>query len=143
MPTDSLLKRALARLRRVHHVLLFVAVGSCAAALHWSVVVGLVESFGWQPLASNLAGWIVAMVVSFVGHYRLTFRGHRAPLLRSALRFVLVSGLGFAINQTAYALLLAGNARWYSLKLAAVLIGVALITYVLSRHWTFLRSAGN
>lgn len=132
--------RAVARLRRANRVVLFVGVGSCAAAVHWVVVVWLVAFHQWPPLLANLMGWLVALGVSFFGHYSLTFRDHNASLSVAAIRFTLVSAFGFALNEAAYALLLRGSGQWYAIKLAAVLLGVAVLTYGLSRHWAFLRS---
>lgn len=100
----------------------------------------LVEQLHWQPLWANLVGWLVAFSVSFTGHHRLSFRGHGTPLARSAARFFLVSATGFAVNETAYAVLLHLSAARYDLLLAVVLVAVAFVTYWLSRHWAFLRS---
>jgi putative flippase GtrA len=118
----------------------FVAVGCAAAAVHWSVVVALVSQLGARPLAANVFGWLVALVVSFSGHHRLTFRDHGSPLARSATRFLAVSAGGFAVNETAYALLLHASRLRYDVLLAGVLLAVAVATYLLSRHWVFLRS---
>jgi putative flippase GtrA len=118
----------------------FVAVGCCAAAVHWSVVVWLVGGHGWMPLVANLVGWLVAFSVSFLGHFSLTFRGHGAGWVQAVSRFFLISAGGFAINEAAYAVLLRWSGHRYDLVLAAVLVAVAGVTYVLSRHWAFLRS---
>jgi putative flippase GtrA len=118
----------------------FVAVGCCAAAVHWGVVVWLVSGHGWMPLVANLVGWLVAFGVSFLGHFSLTFRGHGAGWGQAVSRFFLVSAGGFAVNEATYAALLHWSGRRYDLVLAAVLVAVAGVTYVLSRHWAFLRS---
>ena len=115
----------------------FIATGCAAAAVHFGVVVALVGRFGVPPLLANVAGWGVAVGVSFVGHLRLSFADQQAPAARSARRFLLVSALGFGINEAAYAVLL-GSGAGYRVALAAVLVGVAAITYLLSRHWAFL-----
>lgn len=125
------------------HVAWFIAVGCAAAAVHWLVVVALVSLVGWRPLWANVLGWAVAFGVSFTGHHRLTFRGHGAPLRASMKRFFMVSAGGFAANQTAYAILLQWSGRRYDLALAVVLLAVAVLTYLLSRHWAFLRSAAH
>mgnify|MGYP000951591192 CR=1 FL=1 len=117
----------------------FVLVGCLAAAVHWAVVVGLVEGQAWPALLANVAGWLVALSVSFAGHHSLSFRGHGVPAHRSAVRFVAVSAAGFSINETAYALLLRWSGRRYDLLLALVLVCVALLTWWLSRHWVFRR----
>ena len=121
-------------------VVWFIAVGCAAAAVHWSVVVALVSQFGARPLLANAFGWLVALLVSFSGHHRLTFRSHGSPLARSAARFLAVSAGGFAVNESAYALLLQASRLRYDILLAGVLLAVAAATYLLSRHWVFLRS---
>ena len=118
----------------------FVMVGCLAAAVHWSVVVGLVELAAWRPLLANLAGWLVALGVSFGGHHGLSFRGHGVPASRSAARFFVVSAAGFTINESAYAALLRWSGHRYDILLALVLATVALATWWLSRHWVFRHS---
>ena len=118
----------------------FIGVGCVAAAVHWSVVVGLVSALHWRPLAANVIGWIIAFAVSFCGHHLLTFRGHGVHWPLAAGRFFLVSAAGFAINECAYAALLGWTGLRYDLLLAAVLAAVAVLTYLLGRHWAFLRS---
>ena len=117
----------------------FVAVGCGAAAVHWSVVVGLVSQRGWRPLVANVLGWLVAFCVSFAGHHLLTFRGHGANPGSAVARLFMVSAGGFVVNEAAYALLLGWTGQRYDILLAAVLLAVAAGTYVLSTHWVFLR----
>lgn len=118
-------------------VLAFVATGSAAALVHFAVVVGLVEHAGWAPLAANVAGWLVAFGVSFAGHLRLSFADQGAPPARAARRFFVVSAGGFAVNEAAYAMALHAGGLGYRVALAGVLAGVALLTWLLSRHWAF------
>ena len=118
----------------------FVAVGCAAAAVHFAVVVLLVENHVAPPLAANVIGWLVAFVVSFLGQHRLTFGDRSAPIARAAPRFFAISAAGFAINEAAYAVLLRVTAVRYDVALGIVLVGVALMTYVLSSRWAFLRS---
>lgn len=95
----------------------------------------------WEPLQANVVGWMVALMASFTGHHRLSFRGHGASIGRAGLRFLCISGGGFLVNEIAYALLLRWTSARYDLLLAFVLVSVAGATYLLSRHWAFLRSA--
>lgn len=121
----------------------FIAVGCGAAVVHWGVVVWLVSHWSWRPLVANVLGWLVAFTVSFAGHHRLTFHGHGAALGSAAARFFMVSAGGFAVNEATYAMLLGWTGQRYDLVLAAVLVAVAGVTYLLSRHWAFLRSEAN
>ena len=121
-------------------VIWFVAVGCAAALTHLGVVVVLVSRHGQLPLAANVIGWLAAFIVSFAGHWLFTFRSQQAPLWRAARRFFGVSAAGFATNEFAYALLLQWSSWRYDLVLALVLVGVAVITYLLSSRWAFLGS---
>lgn len=123
-----------------HRLVRFVAVGCAAAAVHFGTVVLLVETHSARPLAANVVGWLLAFVVSFAGQHRLTFGDRSAPLLRAARRFFLISAAGFATNELAYGLLLRVSAIRYDVALAIVLVTVAVMTYVLSSRWAFLRS---
>ena len=84
--------------RVVHQVSWFIVVGCAASLTHWVVAVGLVSLAGVTPLLANLVGWLIAFLVSFSGHYRLTFRHQQARLVPAAARFFMVSALGFCIN---------------------------------------------
>jgi putative flippase GtrA len=121
-------------------LLRFIVVGCSAAAVHWAVVVGLVSLWIWHPLLANIVGWLLAFGVSFLGHHWLTFRDHGSRISAAAPRFFMVSAMGFAVNELAYALMLQISPAHYRLWLFSVLLGVAGFTYVLSRHWAFLRN---
>jgi putative flippase GtrA len=122
-------------------IVFFIAVGCAAAAVHWTTVVSLVRVWGWSPLVANVVGWLVAFLVSFCGHHLVTFRDHGAALLSAGLRFFAISAGGFALNETAYALLLRWSGVRFDVVLAAVLLLVAALTYQLSRHWAFFRES--
>lgn len=117
----------------------FIAVGCAAAATHWSVAVASVEGFGLPPLGANAVGWLIAFVVSFYGHYRLTFRHAATSWIVAARRFFLVSAGGFALNEAAYAWLLHATPLPYDVLLAIILLGLAVLTFLASRLWAFRR----
>jgi len=116
----------------------FVAVGCAAGAVHFLVVILLVSHFTLAPLAANVAGWLVAFIVSFTGHRLLTFSANEAPVWRSMRRFFGVSLAGFITNEAMYAALLHLSGLRYDLLLAFVLVAVAVMTYLLSARWAFL-----
>ena len=121
----------------MREVFWFVAVGCAAAATHWLVAVACVDGLGFSPLIANLIGWLVAFIVSFSGHYWLTFRHQAKALLVSLRRFFLVSASGFAINELSYAWLLTATAIRYDILLAIILVAIAFLTFLLSRLWAF------
>jgi putative flippase GtrA len=126
----------------LHRVPCFVAVGCTAAAVHFSVVLLLVACAAVAPLAANVAGWFIAFIASFLGQWRFTFRGQAAPAWPALRRYFVLSLGGFAVNEAVYAALLRWTRVRYDLLLAAVLLGVAFFTYVLSSRWAF-RGAWN
>ena len=115
----------------------FVVVGTSAAAVHWLVVVALVSGTLLHPLLANVAGWLVAFMVSFTGHYQLTFRYQKTSAAATMKRFFLLSGVGFLINEVSYALLMRFTAIHYQWLLAGVLIAVAMLTFLISKFWAF------
>lgn len=117
-------------------LLWFGAVGVTAAAVHFSVVLLLVSQLRVPALTANVAGFVVAFCVSFIGHQRLTFAARAASARQSLPRFAAVALLGFVSNELLYALLLALGME-YRLALGLVLVAVAGMTWLLSRHWAF------
>lgn len=119
----------------------FIAVGTAAAAVHFGVVVALVEAGVAVPLVANIAGWLVAFCVSFAGQHRFTFGDRAASARHAAPRFFLLSAAGFAANEAAYAVALRFFPVRYDVALAIVLVLVAVMTYVLSSAWAFRHNA--
>ncbi|WP_094820511.1 GtrA family protein [Bordetella genomosp. 4] len=119
----------------------FVVVGCAAAATHWAVAVACVEGLHMPPLAANAVGWLIAFVVSFSGHYRLTFRHLASHWMTAARRFFLISACGFLLNEASYAWLLHATSLRYDVLLALILIGLAVLTFLASRLWAFRRKA--
>jgi putative flippase GtrA len=135
--TPSPLPAAVAAHSERRRLIWFVIVGCAAAAVHWLTVVGLVSGAGWQPLWANGVGWLIAFHVSFAGHHRYTFGDRRGSVVQAGLRFFALSAGGFAINEAAYAVLLRLGVQRYDIALLVVLVGVAVLTYLLGRGWAF------
>jgi putative flippase GtrA len=127
----------------MHQIVLFAAVGTAAAVTHLAVVAALVETLALHPLAANVVGFGVAFFVSFGGHARWTFPIDRERFAAARMRFFLVALAGFALNQTAYAWVLhIVGADYYLPALAAVVLGVAGSTFLLSKLWAFAQPQG-
>lgn len=117
---------------------IFIAVGCAAALTHLSVVGFLVEEFSARALSANVAGFCVAFLVSFTGHSRWTFPTDGARRSQALFRFFSIALTGFILNQLSYAVSLQlFGPRYYLPILAAVLLGVAAATFLLSKLWAF------
>jgi len=124
----------------------FVAVGMMAALTHWGIAVLLVSQWALQPALANVAGWLLAFIVSFVGHYFLTFsdvmkrqadtHGHPHWFM-AARRLFLISAGNFALNEIVYITLLRTTDLPYDGLLAGILVVQAALTFIASRYWAF------
>ena len=126
----------------MHSGFWFVLVGASAALTHMAVftVVLLLVPTLWPEIA-NVAGFLVAFLVSFVGHRRVWFQDAGTSVLQSFLRFAATAVAGFATNESVFILLfrLLGLPTWVALISGIVLSAVQ--TFVLSRFWAFKRNA--
>jgi putative flippase GtrA len=127
----------------MQQIAIFIAVGSAAAFTHLAVVAAVVETLALHPLAANVIGFGIAFLVSFGGHSRWTFPIVREQLAAARIRFFVVALTGFVINQMAYAWALhIFGPDYYLPILAAVLLGVAASTFLLSKLWAFAQPRG-
>jgi putative flippase GtrA len=127
----------------MQQIAIFIAVGIAAASTHLAVAAAAVELAAIRPLAANVIGFAAAFFVSFGGHARFTFPIERERFASARLRFFAVAFAGFALNLTAYPRALAIMGRDYYLPaLAAVLLGVAVATFLLSKLWAFAEPQG-
>eukprot|EP01032_Pedospumella_encystans_P011166 gene11166-13004_t len=94
----------------------------------------------WWPELANVAGFVVAFGLSFVGHRWLSFAGSATTLGQSFRRFALTALAGFACNEAAFVLFYR-LLNWPSLlALFLAMVIAAGQTFVFSRFWAFRRS---
>lgn len=132
-----MITQLLQRLRRLPQLLQFVLVGGTAAATHLAVVGLLVALLGMPPLAANVLAFLVAFVVSYNGHALFTFSAARARGWPVVARFFAVACLSFVANELLYYIALNWLHWHYFWSLAAVLVLVAVGTFVMSKFWAF------
>ena len=124
-------------LRKLPQLLQFVLVGGSAAATHLAVVGLLVSLAGLAPLWANVLAFLVAFVVSYNGHALLTFSESQARGWSVVARFFAVACLSFVANELLYYIALHWLHWHYFWSLAAVLVLVAIGTFVMSKFWAF------
>ncbi|EPX76569.1 GtrA family protein [Salipiger mucosus] len=123
------------RARETGQILRFGAVGGVATATHLAIVALLA---GWTALAPALVhagGYAGAFLVSFFGHYHVTFRSRRAYAV--ALRKFMVVSLAVFLASVGivWAAVAAGLAEAAALLLAAM--SVPVLSYVLNRAYVY------
>lgn len=120
----------------MRQVFWFGVVGVAAMCTHFAVAAALLTAQALPPLLANMAGFMLAFPVSYGGHRWRTFAGAR-PRSGSLWRFLLVALGSFALNECLYAALLRGTGMEPRAALALVLLAVAALTFLASRHWAF------
>lgn len=118
----------------------FLVTGASAALTHMGVFALLqhLHPALW-PETANALGFVVAFVVSFVGHRWLSFKGTSTPMTQSLRRFGVTALAGFACNELVF-MLLTRHYGWFALlALFVALVVASAQTFMLSRFWAFQR----
>ncbi|WP_218242152.1 GtrA family protein [Comamonas fluminis] len=124
-------------LRKLPQLFQFVLVGGSAAATHLAVVGLLVSLLHMPPLSANVLAFLVAFIVSYNGHALLTFSESKAQDWSVVARYFAVACLSFVANEVLYYIALNWLHWHYFWSLAAVLVLVAIGTFVMSKFWAF------
>jgi putative flippase GtrA len=115
----------------------FVAVGLAATATHAAFALCAHKLLGLPPLAANLVGYAFAILVSYAGNARVTFR---RPLLHPEQfgRFVAISLAALALNE-GLVYVFSGRLRLpFAEALVPVVLVVPAFTFVTARLWAFV-----
>lgn len=82
----------------------FAGIGGIATLVHFSVCLGVLYSLGADEQIANLAGFGVALSISFLGHYHFTFKSERGHA-KALPRFLLVALCAYLVSAAVIALL--------------------------------------
>jgi putative flippase GtrA len=118
-------------------LLRYTAVGGAATAVHYALLIGLVEALRLPAAPAAALGALAGAAVAYAGNRRFTFVRGGTRHGRAVPRFLLVAGLGTAANAL---LVWAGTAALREHYLAAQVQATAaglLLTYALNKRWTF------
>ena len=114
----------------------YTLIGGIATAVHYAVLVVLVEGFNFSPSLSAMFGALCGALAAYIGNREFTFAS--SALHRIALpRFLVIAAVGAMLSG---GIVWVGTVilAWHYLAaqlLATILI--VLLTYQLSRLWTF------
>ncbi|MBX7457686.1 GtrA family protein [Qipengyuania sp. 1NDH17] len=124
-------------MRLVRQLLSFGSVGMLATLAHVAVAYALLTATSINPYAANLAGFLSAVGISFVGNARVTFAYSEAwwPALA---RFAVVSLTSLGLTTAILAVVEARALPHWTYVLATLAI-VPPLTFLLSKFWVFAR----
>lgn len=131
----------------------FLMVGASAALVHFLVLVSIVNFTTLTPAWANVGAFLIAFVVSFFGHFYLTFKPanhltdktlphhekknnkHYLPVLG---KWFGSSAVGFMANQSLFVLGLDWFGERYYILIWFIVTGViTVVTFTLGKFWAF------
>lgn len=135
----------------------FLVVGASAALVHFLVLVSIVSLTTITPTWANVMAFLLAFIVSFFGHFYLTFRqslpsdaqnNHNNKQttytfswrrsLPTLIKWFASSAVGFAANQSLFVLGLSWFGERYYILIWIVVTGIiTVMTFSLGKLWAF------
>jgi putative flippase GtrA len=118
----------------------FLAVGVVTTAVHYGVLVALVETWAVNPVWATTMGFLVAVLLSYLLNRRYTF--DERPAFHSGLiKYYAAVSVGLGLNAGAMALL----TRWgfYYVLAQVIASGIALVSNFFAARFAVFRSDGD
>lgn len=117
----------------------FASIGVLATLLHVLTAIVAQSYFGLTAQVSNLAGFVSAFGLSYLGHARVTFKVaamHGAQLQR----FLVISLLGLALSASITHLVHDVLNAPFAIAMLTVGVCVPLLTFLAAKYWVFSQS---
>ena len=130
--------RALPPLSRL---LRYGVVGVLGAVVHMSTLFLLVEMHLADPVAATTAGFILALLISYLANRFWTF-GFSGSYWASMIKYCVVSLIGLGLNILIIKLFTDVLGLWYGWGAMAAVVAVALNNFLLNNAWTFHKNCG-
>ncbi|MGJ0510300.1 MAG: GtrA family protein [Methylocystis sp.] len=116
----------------------YASVGAVATAVHYAILVGLVEAGGWRPVPATLIGYVAGGVVAYALNRRHTFASDR-PHAEAGWRFALTAFLGFCVTYMSMSLFVERLGAPYLPAQIVTTVLAMFLTFSINRTWTFGR----
>jgi|688.fasta_scaffold873794_2 putative flippase GtrA len=115
----------------------FIVSGGIATALHYAVLIALVEGFGLSAVPSAAIGTLCGAAVSYALNRRVTFAGTTARHGHAVPRFIAVALLSAFLNGLLVWIGVHTLGWHYMAAQALATVLVMGLTFRLYRNWTF------
>ena len=123
----------------------FLVVGASAAGVHFLVLISVVSFTAIGPAWANVIAFLLSFIVSFLGHFYLTFNQSTTSTLykdkqplQSLLKWFTSSVIGFAANQGLFIVGLNWfGERYYIFIWLVVTAIITVMTFALGKLWAF------
>lgn len=115
----------------------YTVAGGIATAVHYAVLIALVELFGFSAAPSASMGALCGALVSYLVNRRMTFAGSSAGHFQALPRFMAIALLGALLNGVLVWLGVHLLAWHYLVAQGLATVLVMGLTFRLNRTWTF------
>ncbi|WP_442753254.1 GtrA family protein [Methylocystis sp. JAN1] len=114
----------------------YASVGVGATAVHYALLIALVEAGAWPPVPATLCGYVAGGGVAYLLNRRRTFASDR-PHAEAGWRFGLVAFAGFCLTYALMSLFVGRLGAPYLLAQVVTTVLAMFLTFALNRAWTF------
>ena len=115
----------------------YIIAGGSATAVHYAVLVALVEWGGLAAAPAAFMGALTGAVVAYLVNRHITFPGSTARHRQAVPRFMAIAGVGAVLNG-ALVWLGAAQLGWHYLAAQALATVLVMgLTFRFNRLWTF------
>lgn len=133
MPAPAEARSAVAPLRKL---IRYGIVGVMGAITHMSTLFALVELGLARPIPATVAGFVLALLTSYLLNRYWTFQ-HQGAHLPSMAKYCVVSVFGLLLNMGIITLCTDVLGWWYGWGGAIAVVVVAANNFFLNNFWTF------
>ncbi|MDO5769397.1 MAG: GtrA family protein [Psychrobacter sp.] len=130
-----------------YQLIKFLIMGGLAALVHFLVLYSAVSFFAITPIWANVIAFLIAFVVSFIGHLNVTFKtlndqsgpnSEPSTIMPRLLKWFASSVAGFAINQSLFVLGISWlGDQYYLIVWFIVTAIVTVLSFLLGKLWAF------
>ncbi|SDX31371.1 GtrA family protein [Paenibacillus sp. CF384] len=112
-------------------------VGVIGTALHFMLLIALVERMGLHPALASAIGFIAVLVLSYYLNRNWTFAAAAPSGLRSIVKYTVVSVSGLLLNTGIMYISVEVLHFRYTVGQLLVTVVIPLFNFVLNYYWTF------
>ncbi|MEJ1297194.1 MAG: GtrA family protein [Candidatus Sedimenticola sp. (ex Thyasira tokunagai)] len=114
----------------------FGVVGILATGVHGLALYMFVEWVSLLPVIANSCAFLVAVVVSYVGHYLWTFHANTAHA-STFTKFFIMASSGFLLNALIMEVTVNIAGLHYFIGFTIIVLTVPVATFLAGRYWVF------
>ena len=125
---------------RFEQFIRFAIVGGIATAIHYAILIVLVQSALADTVAASSVGFAASTLINYALNRSFTFRSSQAHA-EALPKFAMVALLGLALNASLIWLFNISIGLHYLLAQVLATVGTLSVNFALNRIWTFSRAS--